>query len=497
MRNSKAKAVISQGGTEPGPRAIPEKHPMSSPNSAPISGQTYQASNRDIHLWGMGSLADYMLFVAFNALILPIYVTGFGMDARRVGWALVVPRIFDAIIDPILGRFSDNFHSRWGRRRPFMVFAAALGGTMLMAMWWPSQSWDKWLQFGWLLGTSILLYFSYGMYSMTYLALGYELTDDHNQRAKVQAVRAMYFSIAAMCGGWIYWLALRPFFGNEIHGIRMVSIGLAVVLFGSAAIAAIHTRERFTNANRKHINLMQALRSTLTLKPFAILLLIRIISSLSGLGGASIAFFIITYYVCQGDKVTATSLSGFNGNVGFVMALLIVPMSTWLSRHIERRWGVILWVGVTALGAIAGPLVARPGHPYTYLAFMICIGVLTSIFAIFMSAIMPDICDIDELKSGERREGLFAAVLAVQSKVESSVCILASSYLISWSGFDAKLAAAGGAQAPETIRILWRLAYIPPIVFSLIALGIAFYFPITRKMMDDVRRQLAARRAAG
>ena len=299
-----------------------------------------------------------------------------------------------------------------------------------------------------------------------------------------------------MCGGWIYWLALRPYWGNEIHGIRIVSIVLAVVIFGSAAIAAIHSKERFTNTNRKHVNLFKALRSTLTLKPFAILLSIRIISSLSGLGGASIAFFIITYYVCQGDKVTATSLWGYNGYVGFAMALLIVPLSTWLSRRIERRWGVIMWVGVTALGAIAAPLVARPGHPYTYLAYMICVAILTSTFSIFMTAIMPDICDIDELESGERREGLFSAVLAFQSKIENSVCILASSYLISWSGFDSKVAAAGGVQTPESIRIMWWLAFIPPIVFSLIALGVAFYFPITRKMMDEVREKLALRRAA-
>lgn len=461
-----------------------------------MNHQVYQASNRDVHLWAVGSLADYMLFVAFNALILPIYVTGFGMDARWVGWALVVPRIFDALIDPVLGRFSDNFKSRWGRRKPFMIFAAALGGTMLMAMWWPAQSWEKWVQFAWLLTTSILLYFSYGMYAMSYLALGYELTDDHHQRAKVQAVRAMYFGIAAMCGGWIYWLALRPVFANEIQGIRIVSFFLALVIFVSASLAAYHSKERFANTNRKHVNLIDAMRSTLTLKPFAILLAIRIIGSLSGLGGASISFFIVTYYVCQGDKTTATSLSGYNGYAGFAMALLMVPLSTWLSRKIERRWGVILWAGVTALGAIAAPLVAQPGQPYAFLAYMICMGILASIFGIFMTAIMPDICDLDEVQSGERREGLFSAVLAFQSKLENSICILASSYLISWSGFDAKVAAAGGPQSPESIRIMWWLAFVPPIIFSLIALGISFYFPITRKMMDEVRTKLADRRAA-
>lgn len=461
-----------------------------------MNHKVYQASNRDVHLWAVGSMADYMLFVAFNALIMPVFVTGFGMDAPMVGWALVLPRFLDALIDPVLGRFSDNFQSRWGRRRPFMVFAASLGATMLITMWWASPDWAKWAQFAWLLTCSILLYFSYGMYTMAFQALGYELTDDHHQRAKVQAVRGMYFSIAAMAGGWIYNWAQHPVFGNEIHGIRMISIVLGAVLILAAFLSAFHSRERFSQANRKHVNLATALRSTLTLRPFAVLLSIRIIGSLSGLGGASIAFFITTYYVCQGDKVVATSLSGYNGMVGFALSLLLVPLSTWLSKRIERRWGVILASAVVAVGAIAAPLVAQPGHPYTYLAYMIVLASLNMIFGIFMTAIMPDICDIDELESGERREGLFSAVLAFQSKVENSVCILASSYLISWSGFNAAAARSGIPQTPESIRLMWWLAFIPPIVFSLIALGISFYFPITRKMMDEVREKLAVRRAA-
>ena len=113
-----------------------------------------------------------------------------------------------------------------------------------------------------------------------------------------------------------------------------------------------------------------------------------------------------------------------------------------------------------------------------------------------MTAIMPDICDIDEVQSGERREGLFAAVLAFQAKIENSICILASSYLIAWSGFNAKVAAAGGVQTPESIRFMWWLAFIPPIVFSLISLAIASYFPITSKMMAEVRAKLAAKHQA-
>jgi GPH family glycoside/pentoside/hexuronide:cation symporter len=463
-----------------------------SPRPEAPDSDAYTARNLSIHLWGIGAMADYMLFVAFNALILPIFTTGFMMDPRWVGWALTLPRIFDALIDPVLGHFTDNFHSRWGRRRPFLVISALLGGAMLILMWWVPKQWPAVAQFIWLLVTSILLYFSYGLFTMTHQALGYELSDDYHKRSKVMAVRGFYFSIAAMAGGGLYLLCLNPVFGGEINGVRWLSVGMTAVILAATAIVVTNSSERFQNVNRQHVPLLPAIRATLRIRPFVIVLLLRVAQTLSTSLYGSIGFFIGAYYVCGGDKAGYSKLSFWCGIVGFATAIALVPLSTWISRHVGKRQSIIWGLGLVFVAALAMPWLHIPGRPYLMLSYMIGVGILVSGVNLFLASVMPDICDIDELTSGQRREGLFSAVMSFVGKIENSACILISSYMITWAGFDIKL---GPHQPPEVLNKLLLYGFAPKMLFSGVAFLIALYFPINQKLMNEVRAKLAARRA--
>jgi GPH family glycoside/pentoside/hexuronide:cation symporter len=454
------------------------------------------SGNPGIHRWAVGSIAEYMLFVCFNALILPVFSTGFGLDPVLVGWALMLPRLTDAVIDPWLGNLTDHARTRWGRRRPFMAGAALVGAAMVVLIWMPSPEWSKTLQFGWLLAASIILYACYGLFSMSHMALGYELSDDYHVRVRIMAVRGAYFAIAAMAGGWLYWLALRPVFGGEINGVRWVSVGMAVALLAAAAVPVLTCRERFLRPPTAHPPLFKAIRSAIAIRPFAILLVVRIFQTLGGTLYGTMAFYITVYSVCGGDKDTATSLSGINGMVGFAVAFALVPAATWLSRRLGKRRGLIFGYAAAALGAAVLPFFALPGHPYLLLAHMILFGALGAVLTLFNNAVMPDICDLDELQSGERREGLFAAVQGFVSKIENSLCILLGGYLLSMSGFDAQAAQHAVQQAPEVIERLRWLAFTPNIVFAVVATIVVLRFPLTPQRMEEVRRLLTERRAA-
>ncbi len=438
-------------------------------------------------------MTDYMLYVAFNALILPIFTTGFMMDPRLVGWAMTLPRILDALIDPLLGHFTDNFHSRWGRRRPFLVISAVLGSAMLLLMWSISPNWSATTQFIWLLITSITLYACYGLFTMTHLALGYELSDDYHLRTRVMAVRGFYFSIASMAGGGLYLLCLQPGFGGEINGIRWVSVGMVAVILVSTAIVVLFSKERFHKANRKHVPLIPAIRATLRIRPFVIVLLIRVAQTLSTSLYGAIGFFIGAYYVCGGDKAEFTSLSFIHGIIGFATAIALVPMSTWLSRRVGKRRGIVWGLGLVSLASLVMPWFHVPGRPYLMLSYMIAIGLMVTVVNLFLASVMPDICDLDELESGSRREGLFSAVMSFVSKLENSACILISSYMVSWSGFSIEL---GANQPPEVLDKMLLYGFAPKILFTIVAFGIALYFPVTQKMMEEVRAKLAERRKA-
>lgn len=467
---------------------------MNDPASS--AAPAYHADNRTIHLWAVGGMADYMLFVSFNALILPIFTTGFGLSPVLVGWALMLPRVVDAFVDPVIGHFSDNLRTRWGRRRPFLLASSLLGAFLVMAMWWPSRAWEPGLQFAWLLGASILLFICYGAFSMTHVALGYELSDDYHLRTRVVAVRAFYFSLAALCGGWLYWLALRPVFGDEITGIRWVSVGMALVILVAGLIPVASCRERFRNVAPRHVHLWTAVRTTLKIRPFVLILLLRIAQTLGASLYGALSFYIGAYCVCRGDKSLFTSLAGLNGLLGFAASLALVPLSARLSRRLGKRRGLIYGFAAAFAGAVLLPFCARDGQPYLLLAHMVVFGCANLVLTMFMSAVMPDICDVDELTSGERREGLFSAVMSFVSKIENSLCMLLGGYMVAFSGFNTHLAQQMAQQPDEVLTRLRWLGFTPAIVFTGVAFLLAFFFPLTRPIMDDVRRQLEARRAA-
>ena len=458
--------------------------------------ETYSASNRTIHLWAVGAMADYMLYVSFNALIMPVFTIEFGLNPFLVGLALTLPRVFDGIIDPMLGHWSDDTHSRWGRRKPFMVAAAGVGAFMAIAIWWPSTTWPEAGQFAYIAIASIVLFTCWGLYSMTHMALGYELSDDYYIRTKVFAVRGLYASIAALSGGWMYWFTLRPFFGNGIRGVRFLSLGIATVAILAMLVPVTFCQERFKNVNRRHVHLWTAIRTALQVRPFVILILLSVTATLGTALYGTMGIYINFYYVCQGNKSLGSSLSGWNGMVGFLVAFALVPLSTVLSRRLGKTRGLRMGYTATFIGAILLPLIARPGHPYYLLAHMITFGITNAVFMLFFTSLMPDICDLDELESGQRREGLFAAVMAFVGKLQNSLCILIGGFLLNLAGFNAKLVQKGVLPSHDVLNRLRWLSFTPMILFSGLALALSFYYPVTKEKIDEVHAILAERRKA-
>lgn len=451
----------------------------------------YTAPSREIYGWAIGGIATHALICMYGQAM-NIFTVGFGLKAAVVGWAMMLPRVFDALIDPMMGHFSDNLDTRWGRRKPFLVGGSVLAGLFVVLLWWGNREWSDTAQLIYLTVLGTLFYCSWGLYSMAWNSLGYELTDDYHQRSRVAAIGGLFASGVLALNGWTYWFALRPFFGGEVHGIRWIATGVALVAITAAFYAACTCKERFARVNKEHTPIMGALKTTMRNRPFVILLLYKFCQILGERVFTGLLFYLGMYYVCKGDKNLATSITGMGGTIGSFLGFVVMPFIPLLSRSLGKRAGLTIPAGVAFALALCLPLILTPAVPHLLLLPILLLMTLSIIANTMTNAILPDVCDLDELENGERREGLYTAVVAFVSKLEISLTVLIVGYLVDLSGFDAKL-----VTQPDSVmsKMLW-MAILPTGVFTFCGLILALKFRMTEETMDGIRRQLETRRAA-
>jgi GPH family glycoside/pentoside/hexuronide:cation symporter len=165
------------------------------------------------------------------------------------------------------------------------------------------------------------------------------------------------------------------------------------------------------------------------------------------------------------------------------------PISKWIGK----KGALLAATAIALVVALMQPFALKPGHPWLLLAPQLIFTLLTPFCFTIINAIVPDICDLDEIHSGYRREGLFAAVMGLVAKMGISVSTLVIGYLLVWFGLDAK---SGAAPSSEMLHRLVRIPVLLNIFFNLGALVFTLMFPMDEAAAAEVRRQLDERRLA-
>ena len=484
--------------------------------------EAYTAHWWQVHAWGIGGITDYFMWEQFY-LIMNIHTAVFKVSPLVVGAILSTPRLIDGILDPILGHWSDNLKSKWGRRRPFLLVAGLTGAVFAGTMFCMSPDWPQWLKGVMVAFFAIGLFVSVGTYDMAYTALGYELSEDYAERSRIPAIMNVYKGLGGIVGGFVVglaaslpevgdflfgkaghtwlpaWTHLRQVVtdpdgsGNKVIGFRVVSVVVACLMLVCLIFPLLWTRERYdAKINRQHVNIWKAFKATLRNRPFVILLLMQFASGAGSLS-RNLFFFIGVYYVCDGNMALFSNVKGGGtAIVGLVLSWLLLPLVKPSTRIIGKRVAII---GGAALGLIqvcGYPIVATPGHIYWWFWYDNAFMIPSMILGAVAGGVMPDICDIDELEHGERREGMFTAVVSFMSKMQMSVIMLLTGGFLAWTGLQEGVT----HQPAKVLHRLVLLGFTPLIVISAISFLVACFFPITAKMMERVRAELDVRHEA-
>ena len=436
--------------------------------------------------WAMGSVADVYMANALNYLAFQIYNMGLGVDPRMLGWALGLPRIWDALSDPLMGNISDNTRTRWGRRRPFILIGTILCAIMFALIWCPPTGWSP-TAIGWyFMGMVFVYYTAYTIFVVPWGALGLELTTDYNERTRVQAYRTVFQGIGAMGLGAMWVLAQKWGGGNDVVGVRYVGLAVGALILVCGIVPAIFCRENMDHEQSK-ISFWPAIKATMFNKPFLLLIAVTICVMLGIFMVNTFALYIGTYYVFEGDKGLVAKFGMYCNWVFQLAGIALVPLITFIATRVGKKATLIGGLLLVVFAYGTSWWCYTPKNPWLQ---MVTLGLAAPGMACMWtigSSMLADICDLDEKKTGLRREGMFGASYSWACKAGIALTMVISGYMLQWSGFDAEVDV-----QPEAVITHMRLLYmfIPMGFVSLAALILVFY-PLSEKRIQEIQAELA------
>jgi GPH family glycoside/pentoside/hexuronide:cation symporter len=451
--------------------------------------------------YALGGTTDIFGHWLYNDFSNRVYNVLLGLTPSQVGLSLGVSRLIDAFTDPLFGWVSDNTRSRWGRRRPYILFGSVLAGIALPCLFMASPTWSLNKIFWFMIISASIYAPLISAYNMPYQSLGAELTPDYNERTTVLSWKAVVQKVAGMliAAGW--WFANCDLFKDPATGkidtLRgaVFATGIAgAVMIISGVANFVFVRERYYEKARSQsrVRVGDMISSTFKCKPYRVLLATALVYAIPTGMINTLGWYVSTYYVFHGDLALQSGF-GFWGGVAYAACGVAgVPVAAGLAKRYGKPMALTctLLCGVVAFGS--SWWLYNPAYPWGSVAQAGLNGFSATGLWVVLPSMCVDIVDYDELESHQRREGAYSSLFSWVLKVGMSVSMwILGPLLDRISGFDAKL---GGNQTPEALFSMRALFTGIPVAALIVALVLVQLFPLTRERMHQIRAELEARR---
>jgi len=449
-------------------------------------------------IYGLGDWGTSASATARNVFWFIFLTNVVGLSAGLAGGVWLVGRIWDAINDPLVGSLSDRLQSRWGRRRPFLLFGSIPFALSFMLMFAvpPLES-----------RAALVLYYSavfllydtvYTIVNVPYLALVPELTEEYDERSSLTGWRtAISFLAQLVTAGAFKLLAeqvFAPWFGAGPEALRMGYLLAAGLWAASMALPfillVIVIREPEQQPVRSPIRPVSNFKEAFSNQPFRIAALIYLLCFTTG----DIILVVFVRYLIDYIRVTP----GFDNVVLVVMlsvSLISIPGVLALMRRTNKRTAYLISIGFMVVVLSVAALIP-PGAQNYFLIGAVLAGMGFAAMSIIPWAIVADVIDVDELQTGERREGLYTGYLVFLRKFATGILVFGVGQLLAASGYVSSTTGSLFIDQPEAaLQAMRSLVTVLPAIALALSLALAWRFPLDRESHEALRRELEARRA--
>ncbi len=454
--------------------------------------------------YGAGDLGPAITANISSVLLLIFFTNVAGLNPGIAGSILLIGKIWDAINDPIVGMLSDRTRSRWGRRHPWMIFGAIPFGIFFFLQWLVPQfksnpATNQWWLFGYYVVISILFNSFYTAVNLPYTALTPELTKDYDERTSLTSFR-FGFSI----GGSILSLLIA----QAIFALPLLKDNRPQQYLVTGAVCAVisvlplfwcvwGTRQRVKETERLRLETssevslpyVEQLKIVFSNRPFLYVIGIYLCSWLAVQNTVSV----IPYFVTNWMGLTTDD---FFKVIIAVQVTSFVMLFVWtqVSKRVGKK--AVYFMGMTAwIIAQIGLFMLQPGQTLLLyvLAVMAGFGVATAYLIPW--SMIPDVIELDELQTGQRREGVFYAFMVLLQKVALAIGLFLVGWVLQQSGFLSTTA--GQTEPIQPASALWAIRVLvgpAPLVVLIIGLVLAYFYPITKEVHAEILLKLQERK---
>ncbi len=448
-------------------------------------------------VYGLGDWGTAASTTARNAFWFFFLTSVVGLDAAIAGTIFLVGRLWDGINDPLIGMLSDRVQTRWGRRRPFLLFAAIPFGLTFALMFTAPPFTERW---------AIVLYFVavflafdslYTMINVPYSALTPELTDDYDERSNLSGWRIGVSILASLITGGLFKVmaesVFAPQFGGVPEGLR-AGYSLAALLWGVTMMIPYFIlfkviREPEREVDRDPIRPIQTFKEVFSNRPFRLAALIYLLSFAT----VDVVLLIFVRFLIDYVRVTP----GFDNLLLAVvlgLAFVTMPLTVRMMNLYGKRRTYIASMGFLAVMLLIISQVP-PGGQNLILIAAVFAGLGYGAANAIPWAIVADVIEVDELKTGKRREGVFYGYLVFFRKLAAGLATFGVGQVLSATGYISSTQGSVFVDQPESALLAMRFFVgVVPAIMLFLAILAAWRYPLDREMFNDIQRQLEVRR---
>ena len=440
--------------------------------------------------YGAGDLGGNLFFTVVAFWLTNFLTDEVGLSGTMAGTALLLGKFWDAVTDPAVGVLSDRTRTRWGRRRPWFLFAAFPLGFAFLYMFINPGYKSPTSLFIWAAFAYMLLCTVYTCVNIPYNALTPELTPDFNERTSVNGYRMMFAVVGTLIGAGTA-LPIISAFPNRTQGFIAMGAIFGAIMTVSSLVPFFFVREKLKEKVPEDKNAIQYLlhsyRDAFRNRPF---LLILFPWAFNIVGFTVVTATLIYYfkYIFR-DEASLTPVLV----VMLLTSMICIPISVVVSKRIGKKMTYLIGMSIVAVAVLVFFAI---GHLHTVqfaYGVMFFAGVGLSTHYVMPWAIVPDTVEYDYVQSGVRREGIYYGLWTFVIKLGQAVAGFLVGVILDLFGYDGK-----AAIQPDTALFGIRLLVGPctAVFFVLANLVLAFY-PIDEKTYEGIQARIKEREAAG